>query len=215
MERRQFLQWSSATVLGVVALGACTGDNGGNRPQGPAPTTTPPTSSSGTAPTDLALTKTAASLEAMLIAAYQKIVTSPLLTNPAVLTLGGAFAQHHTQHLAALNGTLTTSGVPAIAAPNDVMEKQIVQPALDAAKTQDDLMHLLFTLEAATAQTYVYAGGAATRPDLRSTMMSIGGIEARHRAILGVEIENLRVEDLFPDAFAPSDNPLPPDALLT
>ena len=46
-------------------------------------------------------------------------------------------------------------------------------------------------------------------------MMSIGGIEARHRAILGVEIENLRVEDLFPDAFAPSDNPLPPDALLT
>jgi hypothetical protein len=215
MERRQFLQWGTATIVGVAVLGACTGDDGGNHPQGaPPPPTTAVTNPTGAGPSDLALTRTAASLEAMLVATYQAVVSSTLLTNPALLTIGNTFSQHHTAHLAALNGILTASGAPAITAPNDAMEKQIVQPALAAAKTQDDLMHLVFTLEDATAQTYVYAGGAATRPDLRSSVMTIGGIEARHRAILGVEIENLRIEDLFPGSFMDSANPLPPDAFL-
>jgi hypothetical protein len=86
---------------------------------------------------------------------------------------------------------------------------------LDAAQTQDDFAHLFFTLEDAIAQTYVYASTAMTRPDLRSSMMTMGGIEARHRALLGVQVEQLRLDDLFPSAFARADDPLPPDALLT
>ena len=85
---------------------------------------------------------------------------------------------------------------------------------MTAAKTQDEFAHLFFTLEDAIAQTYVYAAGAMSTPDLRSTMMTIGGIEARHRVLLGVQIEQLRLDDLFPSAFARADNPLPPDALL-
>ncbi|HEY2814236.1 MAG TPA: ferritin-like domain-containing protein [Acidimicrobiales bacterium] len=214
MERRRFLQCGGAALFGAVVLGACTSDDSGHQ-QGQPPTTTPTTLVNGAGPTDIALTKTAASLEAMLIDAYQKLTTSPLVTSSSLVALGTLFAQHHTQHLAALNGIITTGGSAAITAPNDVMEKQIVQPALAAAKTQDDLVHLFFTLEDATAQTYVYAGGASTRPDLRSSMMSIGGIEARHRALLSVQVEQQQIDDLFPSAFAQSDNPLPPDALVT
>ena len=138
------------------------------------------------------------------------------MTNPSLLTYADVFMQHHQAHLAALNGIITTTnGEPAVEAPNEVMESQIVRPALTAANTQDDLAHLFFTLEDAIAQTYVYAATSTTRADLRSTMMSIGGIEARHRALLGVSVEHLSLDDLFPSAFARADNPLPPAALIT
>jgi hypothetical protein len=54
-----------------------------------------------------------------------------------------------------------------------------------------------------------------SRPDLRSSMMTIGGIEARHRVLLGLQVEQLGLDDLFPGPFARTDNPLPPDALVT
>ena len=216
MDRRRFLQWGTAAIVGSAVLGACTSDGNGNGPPGPPPTTAPPESSSGAGPTDLTLAKTAASLEAMLLAAYKDLAASRLVTSSALLTYTDLFARHHDAHLTALNGIITTTdGQAAVEAPNAVMQDQIVGPALNAAKTQDDLAHLFFTLEDAIAQTYVYAATAMTRADLRSTAMTIGGIEARHRALLGLEVERLGLDDLFPTAFARSDNPLPPDALIT
>jgi hypothetical protein len=216
MERRRFLQMGTAAIVGTAVLGACTSDNNGSPRPGLPPTTTSPVSSSGAAPTDLTLAKTAASLEAMLMEAYKRLMESRIVTSSALLTYTNLFFDHHTQHLAALNGIITTtSGQAAVSQPNPVMENQIVHPALDAAQTQDDFAHLFFTLEDAIAQTYVYAGTAMSRPELRSSMMTIGGIEARHRALLAVQVEQLSLDDLFPSAFARSDNPLPPDALLT
>jgi hypothetical protein len=216
MDRRQFLH-GSALAAGAVLLGACTDDSSGAKAApGSPPTTAGPSSSSGAAPTDLTLAKTAASLEAMLLAAYGKLQTSGLVTNAALPTMASSFVQHHTQHLAALNGIITTTkNEAAVTDPNQVMQKQIVDPAFTAAMTEDDLIHLFFTLEDATAQTYVYAGGAATQPGLRSTFLTIGGIEARHRTILGRQFEQASIEDLFSGPFMPSDNPLPPDALLS
>jgi hypothetical protein len=216
MDRRRFLQCGAAAIIGTAVLGACTSDNSNKGQRGQPPTTTSPASPSGAGPTDLTLAKTAASLEVMLVNAYQQLAASRLVTSSALLTYATVFLQHHTEHLAALNGIITTTnGQAPISAPNDVMENQIVRPALAAAQTQDDISHLFFTLEDAIAQTYVYAGTAMSKPELRSSMMSIGGIEARHRALLGVQVEQLSLDDLFPSAFARADNPLPPDALLT
>jgi hypothetical protein len=215
MDRRRFLQCGTATLVGAVVLGACTSDDDGNSPQGQAQTTTTLPNPTGTGPTDLALAKTAASLESMLMDAYQKVIASPFVTNPTLIALANLFVQHHTQHLAAMNGIIATAGSPTINAPNDAIERQIVQPAFAAARTEDDLVHLMFTLEDATAQTYVYSGGATTRADLRASMMSIGGIEARHRVLIGVQLEQQTMDDLFPSSFARSENPLPPDALVT
>jgi hypothetical protein len=215
MDRRRFLQWGTTAVVGAAVLGACTGDGQSKGPPGPTPTTATPSSSSGVGPTDLTLTKTAASLEAMLVAAYQDLAATRQVTDPELSTLSNVFMQHHTQHLAVLNGIITTThGQAPVTAPNEVMENSIVRPAMTAAKTQDEFAHLFFTLEDAIAQTYVYAAGAMSTPDLRSRMMTIGGIEARHRALLGLQVEQLRLDDLFPSAFARADNPLPPDALL-
>jgi hypothetical protein len=215
MDRRRFLRLGGATIIGTAVLGACTSDNSNAR-RGQPPTTVAPASSSGAGPTDLALAKTAASLEVMLFNAYQQLSASRLVTSSPLLTYANVFMQHHNAHLAALNGIITTTnGQAPVNAPNEVMENQIVRPALDAAQTQDDISHLFFTLEDAIAQTYVYAATAMSKPELRSSMMTIGGIEARHRALLGVQVEQLGLDDLFPSAFASADNPLPPDALLT
>jgi hypothetical protein len=129
MERRQFLQWGTATIVGAAVLGACTGGDNGTSAPGLPPTTASSESSGGAGPTDLTLAKTAASLELMLVGAYQQLAASRLVTNPAFLTLTSVFEQHHRQHLDALNGIITsTNGQPAISAPNDVMENQIVRP---------------------------------------------------------------------------------------
>ena len=216
MDRRRFLQCSTAAIVGTAVLGACTGSEKSNGPPGAPPTTAKPASSDGAAPTDITLAKTAASIEALLIDAYKQLAASRLINSPGLQTYTSVFADHHTQHLAALNGIITTTnGQAPVSAPNPVVQDQIVRPALAAATTQDELAHLFFTLEDAIAQTYVYAAGAMSRPDLRSSMMTIGGIEARHRVLLGLQVEQLGLDDLFPSPFARSDNPLPPDALQT
>jgi hypothetical protein len=69
---------------------------------------------------------------------------------------------------------------------------------------------LALALETAAAQTYAFAGGALSTPALRSTIMTIGGIEARHAAILTMAAQGRSLIDVFPDqrAFFPGDNPL-------
>jgi hypothetical protein len=65
-------------------------------------------------------------------------------------------------------------------------------------------------LEEAAAQTYVFAGGALSTPALRSTIMTIGGVEARHAAVLRMAALKQTTTDIFPKdrAFFPGDNPL-------
>ena len=71
-------------------------------------------------------------------------------------------------------------------------------------------MQIAFDLETAAAQTYVFAGGTLTVPALRSTIMTIGGIEARHAAVLQVAAQGAAPADVFPGgrAFYPGENPL-------
>jgi hypothetical protein len=85
-----------------------------------------------------------------------------------------------------------------------------VQPALDVLADEAGVVQLAYDLEAAAAQTYAFAGGALSVPALRSTIMTIGGIEARHAAVLQVAAQGLSPLDVFPDgrAFYPGDNPL-------
>ncbi len=213
MDRRRFLVAGGSSLLAAVVLGACTDDSAPPAQPG-VPTTTRPTGP-GAGPTDLSLTRTLASLEVLLVAVHQHLVSSPLVADDTVRSYANTFIVHHTQHLAALNGVITTPSGQAVTAPNDALDKSIVQPAFTAAQTQDDLVRLVFTLEDAIAQTYAYAAGATARPDLRSSLMTMSGVEARHRVLLGTRLTEIRVEDLFPAAFARTANPLPPDALLS
>ena len=218
--RRDLFKIGGASILGVALLAAC-GSDSADAPSSPvvpatqpvdtgAPTTTatPATSVTGSADMDLVLARTAASLEKLAVDTYG--TAAGLITTPAVLAAATMFAGHHQMHLDALNGVLMGAGAKPITQMNQAVYDALVKPALDAAKTETDAVNLALSLEEAAAQTYVYAGGTLSTPSLRSTIMTIGGVEARHAAVLRMAALAQSPLDVFPNqrGFFPGDNPL-------
>jgi hypothetical protein len=218
--RRNFFRLGGVTILGAAVLAACGSDDddtaattpGTNAPAGTTPATTPgtmaPTTDAGSANMDLTLAKTAASLEKLAIDVYGQ--AGALLTTPAVISAATMFAGHHQMHLDALNGAITGAGEAAITEMNQAVFDALVAPALTSAATEADAVNLALALEEAAAQTYAFAAGALSTPALRSTIMTIGGIEARHAAVLRMAALAQPPADVFPGgrAFFPGDNPL-------
>lgn len=212
LDRRAFLR-GGATALVVAAVSACTKKS--PKTVGPGETTTiqPTTTSSGASPGDAAFLRTAASLEAVAVAIYQRAAASNLVKDAAALDATTLFLSHHMAHQQAINDLLDKATLAPITDPNGAVEK-VFQPALAAATSQSDVLDLLFTLEEAIAQTYVYASISIVKPEHRAALMTIAGVQARHRVVLGDAFANQAVSDLIPGAFARSDNPLPPNAVL-
>ena len=137
-------------------------------------------------------------------------IDSGLVTTMAIADAATLFQQHHQAHLDALNGAIKEAGGEEVTTQNEAVFKALVEPAVTAAKAEADIVKLALDLELAAAQTYAFAGGALSVPALRSTIMTIGGIEARHAAVLQVAAQAASPLDVFPDgrAFFPGDNPL-------
>ena len=225
--RRDLFKIGGASVLGVALLAAC----GSDKADSPVATTAGTTTGAGTVPTtvgatqpadttapsttaansgdmDLVLARTAASLEKLAVDTYN--TAAGLITTPAVLAAATMFAGHHQMHLDALNGVITGAGGKAITEMNMAVYNALVKPAVDAAKTETDAVMLALALEEAAAQTYVFAGGALSTTGLRSTIMTIGGVEARHAAVLRMAALAQSPLEVFPGkrGFFPGDNPL-------
>jgi hypothetical protein len=218
--RRQALQIGGIGIAGAALLAAC-GDDGGSSSSATtaaaAATTTKAAASSTTAAggsMDLVLAKTAASLEALAIAAYDTAIGSGLVKTAAIGDAAKLFQSHHKSHLDALNSVITGAGATKITEPNAAVKKAVVDPAVAAAKTEADIVALAVTLEDAAAQTYVFACTQLSTPALRSTIMTIGGVEARHRALLAILAQGKKPAEVFPAAFFKAENPLPADALI-
>ena len=174
----------------------------------PATMGTTPASTPAGGVDDLVLARTAASLEKLAVGVYG--TAAGLLTTPAIKDAASMFAGHHQQHLDALNGVITKAGGTAVTEQNKAVYDALIAPALAAAKTEGDAVKLAVMLEEAAAQTYVFAGGALSTPALRSTIMTIGGVEARHAAVLHMAGLAQTPSEVFPNgrAFFPGDNPL-------
>lgn len=226
--RRDLFRLGGASILGVALLAAC-GSDDADAPSATSPsattgatttspaTTVPPTQPASTMPSttvadsgemDLVLARTAASLEKLAVDAYG--AAGGLITTPAILAAATMFAGHHQMHLDALNAVISGAGGTEITQMNQAVYDALVKPAIDAAKTEADAVMLALALEEAAAQTYVFAGGALSTSGLRSTIMTIGGVEARHAAVLRMAALAQSPLDVFPNqrGFFPGDNPL-------
>jgi hypothetical protein len=210
--RRQFFKIGGATIAGAALLAACGDDDD---------TAEPPTSGEGgsdeTTTTaggenmDIVLANTAISLEILAVDTYQTAIDSGLVTTQAVADAAGLFQEHHQAHADALAGVV---GDGAYDQANAAVKTALVDPAVEAAAAEADIIKLAFDLETAAAQTYVFAAGQLSTPELRSTIMTIGGVESRHATILG-RVAEYDVATVFPNAFYPSDNPLPEGAVIS
>jgi hypothetical protein len=204
--RRSFFKVGGATIMGAAVLAACGSDDDA----GSASTTSTMGSGADEGSMDLALARTAASLEQLAVDTYQTGIDSGLVTTMAIADAAVLFQSHHQAHLDALNGAIRDAGGDEVTEPNQAVYDALIKPAVDAATAEADIVQIAFDLESAAAQTYVFAGGTLTVPALRSTIMTIGGIEARHAAVLQVAAQGATPLEVFPGerAFYPAENPL-------
>lgn len=209
--RRQFFKIGGATIAGAALLAACgddddtaqapiTGEGGGDG-----------SGDGDDGNMDIVLANTAISLEILAVDTYQVAIDSGLVTTQAVADAAVLFQDHHQQHADALAGVV---GDGAYDQANAAVKTALVDPAVDGASSEADIIQLAFELETAAAQTYVFAAGALSTPELRSTIMTIGGVESRHATILG-RVAEYDVATVFPNAFYSSENPLPEGAVIS
>lgn len=210
--RRQFFKVGGATIAGAALLAACGDDDDSSTPVTGDESTTTAASADGGA-MDLVLANTAISLEILAIEAYDIAIGSGLVTTAAVGDAAGLFKSHHEAHRDALIATVSGAGGTPYDQANAAVKAAVVDPAVAAAKTEADIIKLAFDLETAAAKTYVFAATALSTPGLRSTIMTIGGVESRHATILG-SVAMYETATIFPGAFYPSTNPLPDGAVI-
>ena len=214
--RRQVLRLGGVTVLGAALLAACSRDGG--TATGTSSSSSSSTASSSSGPVvvnDTTLAKTAASLEALTVATYDAAINSGKITTASVLDVVKLFKDHHQQHLDSLNGVITAAGKAAVTTPNAAVRAAVIDPVVsDPELDEAKLVELAFTTEDLAAQTYVFASTALTNAGWRSTFMTISGVEARHKAILGALIQTKSPAEIIPASFSKADDPLPDGALI-
>jgi hypothetical protein len=184
--RRVFLAGGATLAAGAVLAACGSGSDEqipvtGQRPTVPdSPTTTAP----GSPEENIVLLKTGQSIELLAVDAYQAALDSDLVTTAAIAQAAELFQQQHREHGELLGDTLRSLGATEVTEPNQYLFENVVQPGLEAVTDETSVVELALALETLAAATYVKQTGILTTPELRSTVMSIGGVEARHVAVL-------------------------------
>lgn len=210
--RRGFFRIGGTAIAGAALLAAC-GDEDDDNDAAPGQPAGAGRQLTGATESDLVLAQTAISLEILAIDAYQAAIDSGLVSNAAVGEAAALFQEHHMEHRDALAGVVSSFGADPVSDANEAVRDAAVTPVLEDPELDEiKIIQLAFDLEDAAAKTYVYAATQFSEPGIRSVSMTIGGVENRHRTILGAVLE-LANDRLYP-AFVSSANPLPEGAVL-
>ena len=185
LHRRRFLQLSALAAVTAAVAAAC-GDNpaaSGVVPQVGQPGT--PT----TAPTpplnDVTLLRTATSIELLLHDVYGRAIDGGQLGDEAA-TAARRFRDHHRAHASRFQQATRAAGGDAFDEPSPRLTEIIVQPALEEAEDETDVLSLLHRLEELAADSYQSFVASFTTPELRVQSMEVGAVTARQAAVLAV-----------------------------
>jgi hypothetical protein len=208
---RRALLGGGLTLAGMAVVAACTPAPSkdqlaqtGTVPNPSTPATLSPEKAAELmATTDLTLLRTAQSLEALAVVTYGLAIGSGKVTTSAVADAAKLFQSQHTDHEGALSAQIRSLGGQPYTNPdagpppggvdasqwsqvNPALWKSAVQPVVSNADALSEaaILKLALLLENTAAQTYTKAGSTLSTPPLRSFIMSIGGTEARHAAVI-------------------------------
>jgi len=186
--RRRFMKLSGVAAGAGLVLAACGSDDNNESTSGGSTDTTAATTpaTSGGNKTDQTIARTAASLEIFAVAVYDKAITNAaaLKISDPVAKAAVLFKSQHDEHAKAFNAAATQLGGQPYTDPNPTAAKAF-EAQIAALKTEQDVLKFAYALEEIAAQTYQGAGMKLSTPMLRQTAMTVGGVEARHMAILG------------------------------
>src|SRR3954469_18814881 len=186
--RRRFMRMSGLAVVGGTVLAACGSDkkkDSGATTDNTAAATTATTAASAASKTDQTIARTAASLENFAVAVYDKAImnAAALKISAGVAKAAMLFKSQHVDHASAFNAAATQLGGQPYTDPNPTAAKAF-EAQIAALKTEQDVLKFAFALEQIAAETYQGVGMKMSTPMLRQTVMTVGGVEARHMAIL-------------------------------
>jgi hypothetical protein len=219
-DRRSFLRVGGLTIAMSAVIAACGSSDDEDLPV----TGTPPPSvdDDGLVDTsqelDVTLLRTAQSIEVLAVDAYQTALDSGLLTTPGLADTVQLFQEQHREHAGLLSATTIDAGGTPFDEPNAYLSSEVVGPTVETVATEEDVLLLAVELENTAAQTYVFAAEALSTPALRQGIMSIGGVEARHLAVLHLVQDQPpapfpfmpRRDRIDPKGYEPEDGPLTP-----
>ena len=185
--RRDVLTIGGLTFAMAAVTAACGAGGGGGKKTsagGGATTTTEVHSQS-----DIDTMRTINSLEAVAIKAYQKVVDDPKAVgaSTAVSDLITTLQKHHKDHSNLLAKATTDAGGKPFTDPNPVVMSSL-QPTIDAMKTEADVLAFAYSLEKSLAVSCQAAVGEFDKGSLNETIMSIGGVEAKHVSLLAADM---------------------------
>ena len=139
---------------------------------------------------DVAAAQTAASIENLAIAVYQKAAglpfmkTIPAPAGPTVAAFVTKTISQHTDHMQAFNAVATRLGAKAQTGIDTTVYNAVVVPGLPKLTSPLVVAQFAAELESVAAATYAAATVAVGDKQLRSTFASIMGVENQHAAIL-------------------------------
>ena len=106
--------------------------------------------------------------------------------------------------------TAAKMGQKATGLPNAFLHDKYVGPALKALKDEVGVIELALGLEKAAAESYTFAGGLFSVAPLRQAIMTIGGVEARHMAVL----LHVQGQNPVPVPFMRTDDAVPTESFI-
>lgn len=182
INRRRFIQIGGVTIASAAILAACndSDDDSSGADGGGANGDRDATRASDS---DITILRTASSLEELAVAVYQTAIDSGLVTTMAVVDAAMLFQSQHGEHAALFEGATEDAGGEPFTEPNPAVMEQL-QPAIDALSDETGVVQLAYDLENVAAQTYQSAVGAFSDASFNVATMSVGGVEARHAAVL-------------------------------
>jgi hypothetical protein len=202
LNRRRLLSIGGISVVTAAVLAACGKDTQA------APSIIRQTGDPTPAPKapvavvdDIALLRTASSLERAAVSAYDTAAKSGLLKTSAIVAAATLFRDQHVEHAQLFESTTTRLGGEAFTKANPIVMEQVIVPALGGLKTESDVVLFAHQLENIAAATYQLSVQMYRSVRLRQSAMSVGGVEARHAATLAGVIAGLKV--------APGSGPTP------
>lgn len=206
LSRRRLFLAGGATISFAALVAACGGsESSGIARLGDAPE---PNELVDAAVTDIALLRTATSLEHNAIFVYEAAIDAGLLDGDAA-EIAKRFLADHKDHAAATAALTVDLGGKSYNEPNPRLQSIYVEPALalivgDEAKgiapTDDpaaDVLALAYALETVAGATYQAYVPLLDDKALRAAAIGIGDQEARHAALLGVVLNPTRLVSSF------------------
>ena len=180
VNRRRFLQIGGLTVATTAVFAACGTDDSKDTADASSDTTAEP---GGASTSDVTILRTASSLEVLAVDVYQKAIDSGLVKTAAVGDAAKLFQSQHREHAALFQGATKKLGGTPFEMANPVV-LQSLQGPIAALHDEQGVLELALMLEQAAASTYQYSAGAFKDSSLNQAAMSVGGVEARHVAVL-------------------------------